>query len=104
MRSWISEIGKRLIGNWSTKDLINKFCVINGAKYFSSGIFWKYLVFIPAKKYIKYFSDTTQTDLSKSNGMPEDKENITKSDSNFATTFAGHCFVNFTFVKCNNKS
>ena len=33
-----------------TKDLINKFSILNGAKYFSSGIFQNYLVFIPAKK------------------------------------------------------
>ena len=37
-----------------TKDLIDKFSILNGAKYFSSGIFQNYLVFIPAKKYIKY--------------------------------------------------
>ena len=33
-----------------TKDLINKFSILNGAKYFSSGIFQNYSVFIPAKK------------------------------------------------------
>ena len=53
------------------KDLINKFSIFNGAKYFSSGIFQNYLVLIPAKKYIKYFSDTTQIDWWKSNGMSE---------------------------------
>ena len=37
-----------------TKDLINKFSILNGAKYFSSEIFQNYLVFIPAKNYIKY--------------------------------------------------
>ena len=53
------------------KDLINKFSISNGAKYFSSGIFQNYLVLIPAKKYIKYFSGTTQIDWWKSNGMSE---------------------------------
>ena len=53
-----------------TKDLINKFSILNGAKHFSSGIFQNYLVFTPAKKYIKYFSGTTQIDLWKSNRMP----------------------------------
>ena len=89
-----------------TKDLINKFSILYGAKYFSSGIFQSYLVFIPAKKYIKYFSGTTKTDLWKSSGMSaEDIENITKSDSNFAPPFAdhhllpdinfsGHCLIN----------
>ena len=53
------------------KDLINKFIILNGAKYFSSGIFQNYLVFIPAKKYSKYFSGTTRINLWKSNGMSE---------------------------------
>ena len=40
------------------------------SKYLSSGIFQNYLVFIPAKKYIKYFSGTTRRiDSLKSNGM-----------------------------------
>ena len=38
-----------------------------------------YLVFIPAKKYIKYFNGTTQICSWKSNGMSEKSiENITK--------------------------
>ena len=40
-----------------TKDLINKFSIL---KYFSSLIFWNYLVFMPIKRFIKYFSGTTQ--------------------------------------------
>ena len=36
---------------------------------FYSGILQHYLVFIPANKYIKYFSGTTRIDLWKSNGM-----------------------------------
>ena len=69
----------------------NKFSILNGANYFSSGIFQNYLVFIPAKKYIKYFSGTTQIDLWKFNGMSEENiENITKSDINFAPTFVDH--------------
>ena len=39
----------------STRDLINKFSILNGTKYFSSGTFENYLVFTPAKKYIIYF-------------------------------------------------
>ena len=40
------------------------------------------------KKYIKYFSGTTQIESWKSNGMSEENiENISKSDSNFALTF-----------------
>ena len=34
-----------------SKDLINKFNILNGAKYFSSEIFQNYLVFILAKKH-----------------------------------------------------
>ena len=54
-----------------TKELINKLSILNEAKYFSSAIFQNYLVFIPDKKYIKYFNDTDQIYLWKSNGMPE---------------------------------
>ena len=43
-----------------TKDLIDKFSILNGAKYFSLGIFQNYLVFIPAIKYIKYFHATAR--------------------------------------------
>ena len=77
-----------------TKDLIDKFSILNGAKYFSSGIFQNYLVFIPAIKHIKYFHGTTQIYSWKSNGMSEESiENITKSDSNFAPTFVDHHVV-----------
>ena len=71
--------------------MINKFSIHNGAKYFSLEIFQNYLVFTPTKKYIKYFSGTTQIEFWKSNGMSEESiENITKSDSNFAPTFLDH--------------
>ena len=33
-----------------TKDLENKFSILNRPKYFSSGMFQNYLVFLPAKK------------------------------------------------------
>ena len=45
-----------------TKDLINKLSFLNGAKYFSSGIFKNYLVFTPNESYIKHFSGTTWID------------------------------------------
>ena len=41
-----------------TKDLIDKFSILNEAKKFSLGIFLSYLLFIPAIKYIKYFHST----------------------------------------------
>ena len=42
--------------------LRNKFSILNEAKCFSSRIFQNILVFIPAKKYIKFFSGTTRID------------------------------------------
>ena len=62
-----------------TKDLMSNFSILNGAKHFSVVIFQNYLVFIPAKKYIKYFNGTTRIESWKSNGMPKESiENITK--------------------------
>ena len=89
--SELSKIVKVISTKGLTKDLINKFSILNGAKSFSSGIFQNYFVFIPAKKYIKYCSGTTQIDSRKSNEMPEENiENITKLDSDFAPTFVDH--------------
>ena len=63
--------------------MINKFSILNGAKYFSLRIFPNYIVFIPGKNCIKYVSGITLTESWKSNGMSEENiENITKSDSN----------------------
>ena len=95
--------------------MINTFNILYGAKYFSLGIFENYLVYIPAKKYIKYFSGTTRIDAWKSNEMSvKNIENITKLDNDFAPTFInhhvlpdinfnGHRFINMIclFLKCN---
>ena len=73
------------------KDLIKKFSILNRSKCFCSWICQSYLGFIPAKKYIKYFSGTTQIYSWKSNRISEENiEIITKSDSNFAPTFVDH--------------
>ena len=48
----LSEKFKAISTKGLTKDLINKFSILNGAKYLPSGIFQNYLVFIPAKEYI----------------------------------------------------
>ena len=84
------------------KDLINKFSILNGAKYFSSGIFQNYLVFMLAKTYTTYFGDATQIDLWKTKKMPEENiENRTKSDSNFARTIFNHHIlpdINFNWL------
>ena len=90
--------------------MINKFSILNGTKYFSLGIFQNYLVFIPAKNYIKYFSDTTRIESWKSSEISEKSiENITESDNNFAPTFVdhhllpdvsfnGHCLIKKIFI------
>ena len=90
--------------------MIDKISIINGAKYFSLGIFQNYLVIIPAVKYIKHFSGTTRVESWKSNGMSEESiENITRSGSNFAPTFVdhhllpgmisnGHCLIKKIFL------
>ena len=86
--------------------MINGYQMPNGTKYFYLGIFHNYLVFIPAKKFIKYFSANTQINLWKSNGMLEENiENITKWDNTFARNFVNqyvlssinfnrHCLMN----------
>ena len=109
----MSELSKK-VKAISTKrlarSLINKLSILTGAKYFSSGIFQNYLVFIPAKKYIKCFSGITRIVSWKSNGIS--KENIesrTKSDSNFAPGFVDHhvlsdidfnedCLINVIYI------
>ena len=45
----LSEKIKAISAKGLTKDLINAFSIFNGAKYFSSGLFQNYLVFILAK-------------------------------------------------------
>ena len=102
----VSEKVKAISTKGLTKDLISKISILNRAKYFYSGILQNYFVFIPAKKYIKYFSGTTQINSWKSSGMSENNiENTTKSGSNFAPIFVDHhvlhninfnenCFIN----------
>ena len=63
----LSEKIKAISTKGLTKYLINEYKILNGAKYFSSGIFQNYSAFIPPKKYIKYSSGTTWIDSGKSN-------------------------------------
>ena len=71
--------------------MIDKFCISNGVKYLSLGIFQDYLLFVPATKHIKYFHGPTRIYLWKSNRMSEESiENIAKLDSNFAPFFVDH--------------
>ena len=71
--------------------MIDKLSILNGEKYCYLGIFQNYLVFMPTKKYIKYFTGTTRVELWKWNGMSEERiETITSSDSSFTSTFVDH--------------
>ena len=71
--------------------MIDKFSILNEVKYFSLEIFQNYLAFIPAKKYIEYFSGTTRIISWKSNGISqEDNEYIAKSESNSSPAFVDH--------------
>ena len=71
--------------------MINWCKILNAEKYFSSETFQNYLAFIPAKKYIKYFSGTTRINSWKSYGISEENiENTTNSDSIFVPTFVSH--------------
>ena len=70
---------------------MNKFSILNVAKYFSLGILQNYLAFIPDKKYIKYFSSTTRIESWKSYKISEENiKNKTKSNSNFLQTFVDY--------------
>ena len=51
----LSQKVKEISTKWLTRDLIKKFRILNGAKYFSAGIFQEYLVFTPFKLYLKFF-------------------------------------------------
>ena len=61
----LNELSKKAKAIWTkglAKNLISKFSILNGTKYFSLAISQNYLVFIPAKRYIKYFSGFTWID------------------------------------------
>ena len=71
--------------------MINKYCILDGAKYFYSGILPNYFVHIPAKNYIKYFGGTTKIYSWKSNRMSEESiKNITKLSQLFAPTLVNY--------------
>ena len=73
----LSEKVKTISTKQLAKKLVNKFIILNRAKYFSSGIFQNYSLLIPAKNYIKYFSSTTRIDSWKPDGISEENiENI----------------------------
>ena len=59
-----------------TKDLINKCSILNGAKYFSSGIFQNYLVFKPARNILNI--SVAQLGLIRRNLMEYQKKILKK--------------------------
>ena len=68
-----------------TKDLINKYSILNGTKYFSSDGLKNDLVFIPASRRISTFSRTNKIYSGKSKGMSEESiKNPSTSDNSFA--------------------
>ena len=68
-KSKLNELSKK-VKAISTKTIDKrfdkKFSILNGSKYFSSITFQDYLVSIPAKRCIKYFSGITRIDFWKS--------------------------------------
>ena len=50
---------------------MNRYKILNGTICFSAGVFQNDLVFIPAKKYIKYFHATALIHSLKPNGISE---------------------------------
>ena len=43
-----------------TKDLINGYGILNGAKYFPSGILQNYLIFLLTKMNLRFFNNTSK--------------------------------------------
>ena len=87
----MNEVSKKIKTIWTiglTKDLIDKFSILNGAKYFSLEIFWNYLVLLPTKKYIKYFSPTTRVESWKYNAATFVYHHLLPD-----LNFNGHCLI-----------
>ena len=61
-----NNLNQKKVKGISTKGLTKDLIILNQTKYFSSGIFQNYLVFMPAEKCFEYFSDTTPIDSWKS--------------------------------------
>ena len=88
------------------KDLINEYKILDGARYFFSGILQNYLMFLSNKKYFRFFTNISQVLLWKSKEfLKESIENITTSDNSFGPTLInyyplpdikidGHCLIN----------
>ena len=89
-----------------TKELINGYKILNGARYFSSGALQNNLIYFSYKIFFRFFTNTSKVLSCKSIGLSEESiENITTSDSNFAPNlinyyplpdikFNGHCLIN----------
>ena len=101
----LSKKGEAILTKGSTKDLINGYKILNGAKYFSSGILQNYLIFLSTKKYFRFLTNTSQVSSWKSQELSEESiENTTTSNINFTlpliyyyplpdAKFNGQCFL-----------
>ena len=88
------------------KDLINEYKILDGARYFFSGILQNYLMFLSNKKYFRFFTNISQVLLWKCKEfLKESIENIATSDNSFGPTLInyyplpdikidGHCLIN----------
>ena len=56
VKNWAKWTKKLLSTKGLTEDLLNKYKVLNGAKYFSSGVLPNYLAFTSANICFKFFS------------------------------------------------
>ena len=81
----------------------NKICILNGGKYFSSGIFQNHLVFIPVNKYVKCFSGTTRTDSLKFNEMSEENSKLLLSQTAILHQLLLIIIYNHTYILMDIK-
>ena len=85
-----------------TKDLINKYSIVNGAKYFSSVGLQNYLIFTPPSRYITAFIRANKIYSWISKGISD--ESI-KSPSESGSTFVPEFIVVYPSpkIKFNRK-
>ena len=85
------------------KDLINRYKILNGPRYFSAATLQNHLIFLLNKKYFRFFTNSSKVLSWKSIGFSDKNiENATTSDRNFGPTLinyyllpdTGHCFIN----------
>ena len=73
--------------------MINECSILNGAKYFSIGIFQSYLVLYQGKNTLNILVALLRLNCGNLMECQESIEIITKSHSNFAPTFVDHLLL-----------